>query len=56
MFEGLERALYDAREHLDLSNVQPRGEWGTPTQKALPLALKTSIQRAIAAWAEESRR
>jgi len=43
-------ALYEAREHLDFSNVQPRGRWGTPTASALPIALKNAFQTAIADW------
>jgi len=50
LFHGLVLALYEAREHLDFSNVQPRGRWGTPTASALPIALKNAFQAAIADW------
>ena len=48
LFHGLVLALYEAREHLDFSNVLPRGRWGTPTASALPIALKNAFQTAIA--------
>lgn len=47
LFHGLVLALFESREHIDLSRVQPRGRWGTPTAQALPIALKTAFQRAI---------
>ena len=50
LFHGLVLALYEARDHLDLSTVQPRGRWGTPTAAALPIALKNTFQAAIAGW------
>lgn len=50
LFHGLVLALYEAREHLDFSNVQPRGRWGTPTAAAFPTALKNAFQAAIADW------
>ena len=50
LFHGLVLALYEAREHVDFSNVQPRGRWGTPTASALPIALKNAFQTAIADW------
>jgi len=50
LFHGLVLALYEARERLDLSSVQPRGRWGTPTAAALPIALKNTFQAAIADW------
>jgi hypothetical protein len=50
LFHGLVLALYEARDHLDLSSVQPRGRWGTPTAAALPIALKNTFQAAIAGW------
>jgi hypothetical protein len=50
LFHGLVLALYEARERLDLSRVQPRGRWGTPTAAALPIALKNTFQAAIAEW------
>ena len=50
LFHGLVLALYEAREYLDLSNIQPRGRWGTPTAASFPIAIKNAIQAAIAEW------
>lgn len=50
LFHGLVLALYEAREHLDFSYVQPRGRWGTPTAAAFPIALKNAFQAAILNW------
>ena len=47
LFHGLVLAIFEAREHIDLSRMQPRGRWGTPTAQALPIALKTAFQKAI---------
>lgn len=47
MFHALVLALYEARECIDLSRVQPRGRWGTPTAAALPIALKNAFQKAV---------
>jgi hypothetical protein len=49
LFHALVLALYEARDYLDLSRIQPRGRWGTPTAGAFPIAIKNSIQAAIAA-------
>ena len=49
LFHALVLALYEARDYLDLSRVQPRGRWGTPTAAAFPIAIKNAIQTAIAA-------
>ncbi len=48
VFDALVSALYDALGHLDLSQVPPRGRWGTPTARAFPAALKSAFERAIA--------
>lgn len=48
LFHALVLALYEARDYLDLSRIQPRGRWGTPTAAAFPIAIKNSIQAAIA--------
>lgn len=53
LFHGLVLALFEARERLDLSRVQPRGRWGTPTAQALPIALKTAFQKAIQTYYQE---
>ncbi|TMA51827.1 MAG: hypothetical protein E6J80_13005 [Deltaproteobacteria bacterium] len=50
LFHALVLALYEARDYLDLSRVQPRGRWGTPTAAAFPTAIKNAIQAAIADW------
>jgi hypothetical protein len=47
VLEAMIMALYEAREYLDLSNVQARGKWGTPTARAFPIALKQSVSRAM---------
>ncbi len=52
LFHALVLALYEARDYLDLSRVQPRGRWGTPTAAAFPIAIKNAIQAAIADWHE----
>ena len=46
-------ALYEAREHLDLSNVRRRGKWGSPTHKMFPIALAESVSKGIASAAED---
>lgn len=48
VFHGLVLALYEAMEHIDLSNVPARGRWGTPTAQAFPISLKSAFQAAIA--------
>jgi len=53
LFHGLVLALVEAKEHIDLSRVQPRGRWGTPTAQALPIALKTAFQKAIQTYYQE---
>jgi hypothetical protein len=55
MFQGLVTAIYESKELLNFSNVQPRGQWGTPTAKAFPTALKNSFQLAIAEWVRRNR-
>ncbi len=47
IFEALVLALHEAKEFIDLSQVPPRGRWGTPTAEAFPLALKSAFQEAI---------
>ena len=48
LFHALVLALYEARDYLDLSRIQSRGRWGTPTAAAFPIAIKNAIQAAIA--------
>ena len=50
LFHALVLAVYEAREYIDLSHVQPRGRWGMPTAAAFPIAIKTAIQAAITEW------
>lgn len=56
VFHALVLALYEAREHLDLSDIPPRGRWGTPTAQAFPVALKSAFQDAITLLAKRGRR
>lgn len=48
MFHGMVLALYEARDLLNFSNVQPRGRWGTPMARAFPISLKNVFRAAIA--------
>ena len=47
LFHALVLCVYEARANLDLSVVQPRGRWGSPTAAALPVALKNAFQDAV---------
>ena len=47
LFHSLVSMMFEARDHLDLSQVKPRGKWGTPTAKAFPISLKNAIRAAI---------
>lgn len=56
VFHALVLSLYEAREHIDLSEVPPRGRWGSPTAKSFPISLKNAFQEAIAtAWKKNRR-
>jgi hypothetical protein len=48
LFQGIIFVLYRAKEFLDLSSVPRRGQWGSPTAKAFPIALGQAFARAIA--------
>jgi hypothetical protein len=48
VFEALVSALHESRDQLDLSNVPPRGQWGTPTARAFRTNLKNVVMDAIA--------
>jgi hypothetical protein len=50
IFHALVLALFEARDHLDLSEVPTRGKWGTPTAQAFPISLKGAFQDAIAQY------
>ncbi len=46
--EALILALYDHREHLDMSNVRRRGRYGSASHKNFPIALAESVAEAMA--------
>lgn len=48
IFHALVLALFEAKDHLDLSEIPARGKWGTPTAQAFPISLKGAFQDAIA--------
>lgn len=48
LFHALVSTLYEAREHLDVAQVKPRGKWGSPTARAFPVSLKNAFRSAIA--------
>ncbi len=47
MFDAIVSLLHDAKEHLDLSSIAPRGKWGTPTARAFPTNLKNAFEQAV---------
>jgi hypothetical protein len=47
VFEGLVSAIHEARDQVDLSDVPPRGQWGTPNARAFRTNLKNAIIAAI---------
>ena len=47
MFEGMTLMLQEARSHLELTSVPPRGAWGSKTAKAFPVSLKKQFIRAV---------
>jgi hypothetical protein len=48
LFHAMVLCVYEARAYLDLSGVEPRGRWGSPTAASLPVALKNAFTDAIA--------
>ena len=56
VFHALVLSLYEAREHLDLSEVPARGRWGTPTAQSFPISLKNAFQAAISAAHKKNRK
>jgi hypothetical protein len=48
MFQGVIFVLHRAKEFLDLSALPRRGQWGSPTAKAFPIALGQAFAKAIA--------
>ena len=41
-------AVHDVRPFLDLTDVPPRGKWGSASAATLPVALKDAFQKAVA--------
>jgi hypothetical protein len=48
MFRGIISVLHRAKDVLDLSSLPRRGQWGSPTAKAFPIALGQAFAKAIA--------
>ena len=48
IIESLILALYESRQHLDMSNVRRRGKFGSTSHKNFPVTLAESVSRAIA--------
>lgn len=49
VIEALILAMYEHREHLDMSNVRRRGKYGSATHKNFPITLAESVVGAMAA-------
>ncbi len=47
LVHALVLAIHEVRPYLDLTDLQPRGKWGSATAAALPLALKDAFQKAV---------
>ena len=47
LFHALVLSLYESRGAFDVSEIPPRGRWGTPTAQAFPVGLKNAIKKAI---------
>jgi len=47
VFDALVELLHDAKKHLDVSSVPPRGQWGTPTARGFRTSLKNAFAEAI---------
>ena len=48
MFQGIISVLHRAKGMLDLTAMPRRGQWGSPTAKAFPVALGQAFGKAIA--------
>jgi len=48
LVHALVLAVHEVRPYLDLTEVPPRGKWGSATAAALPIALKDAFQKAMA--------
>lgn len=55
MFHAIVLAAFQAKKHLDLSDVPRRGQWGSTTAKNFPVALSQAFTRAIAHAFREKR-
>lgn len=55
IFEALVSALYDARGHLGLGNVPPRGQWGSASAQAFRIHVRNAITEAIVSQYEATR-
>ena len=47
LFNALVLTVHEVRSFLDLSRVPARGQWGSASAAALPIALKEAFQEAI---------
>jgi hypothetical protein len=47
LFHALVLSLHESRAELDVSEIPPRGRWGTPTAQAFPVGLKNAFRKAI---------
>jgi hypothetical protein len=47
LFHALVLSIYESRAELDVSEIPPRGRWGTPTAQAFPVGLKNAFRKAI---------
>lgn len=47
MFQGIISVLHRAKGMLDLTAIPRRGQWGSPTAKAFPVALGQAFAKAI---------
>jgi hypothetical protein len=48
VFQGLLGLLHNALDELDLSELPPRGAWGSVTARNFPSALGETFEQAIA--------
>lgn len=47
VFDALVELLHDAKKHMDVSSVPPRGQWGKPTARGFRTSLKNAFAQAI---------
>ncbi len=48
LVHALVLAVHEVRPYLDMTDVPPRGKWGSATAAGLPVALKEAFQKAVA--------